>query len=163
MTKRSMRSHHAPIGKSTEWVTPKWILEPLGSFDLDPCTPDQMPWVTAGKMLRKEHDGLKTDWSGRVWLNPPFDRRGISQWLEKMADHGNGIALIPAATETKHFKNFVWDRATSVLFLHKRPKFHLPSGEEASANSGCSICLVGYGHDNDITLMASGLGYFVRL
>ena len=160
---QSMKSHHSPIGKSTDWITPQWILEPLGEFDLDPCVPLQMPWRTAGFHLTPEDDGLKSKWTGRVWMNPPFDRRQIGKWLEKMSNHGNGIALIPAATETAHFKKYVWSKATSILFLNKRPHFHYPDGRRAAANSGCPICLVGYGRHNDAVLLESGLGQWLKL
>jgi hypothetical protein len=155
----SMRGHQSTIGKSTDWITPRWVLAPLGEFDLDPCTPEEMPWSTAKIRMTQEQDGLASPWCGRVWLNPPFDRRTLHRWLEKMADHGNGIALIPAATETKHFREFVWNRATSIYFLYTRPYFHFPSGDKSSSNSGCSICLVGYGAENDRILATSGLGF----
>ena len=157
---QSMKGHQHTIGRSTEWITPRWILEPLGTFDLDPCTPADMPWRTATKMLTEVEDGLASSWSGRVWLNPPFDRRRIDLWLEKMAKHANGIALLPAATETAHFRRHVWDRASSVLFLRQRPHFCFLSGVAAKANSGCSICLVAFGRDNDEALRGSGLGTF---
>lgn len=160
---RSMKSHHETIGKSVDWVTPREILLPLGYFDLDPCIPSFMPWRTAQRMLTKLDDGLTSPWQGRVWLNPPFDRRAIGKWLAKMAEHANGIALIPAATETAHFKQFVWAKATSILFLEKRPHFHYPDGRRAAANSGCSICLVGYGTLNDEFLKLSELGFYIEL
>ena len=58
------------------WITPRWIIEALGPFDLDPCCPDEgMPWPTARKMVRKSEDGLSVDWAeDRVWLNPPYGR-----------------------------------------------------------------------------------------
>lgn len=164
MSKRSMKSHHATVGKSNVWLTPRWILDPLGKFSLDPCSaPSPRPWDTAISHIELPEDGLTAQWVGRVWLNPPFDRRGIAAWLEKMADHGNGIALIPAATETKHFADFVWKRASSVLFLNKRPHFHRPDGSRASANSGCAIVLAGYGSSNDQILSKSGLGFYFKI
>ena len=33
-----------------EWLTPPYVIEALGSFDLDPCSPIKRPWPTA-----KEH------------------------------------------------------------------------------------------------------------
>ncbi len=32
---------------SDEWYTPKWILDTLGEFDLDPCSPEERPFDTA--------------------------------------------------------------------------------------------------------------------
>jgi hypothetical protein len=55
-----------------EWLTPKWIIDELGEFDLDPCflPPERRPWETAKKTYWKELDGLKQEWIGRVWCNP---------------------------------------------------------------------------------------------
>lgn len=80
-----------------------------------------------------------------------------------MAEHGDGIMLVPAATETPAFKDHVWGAASSVLFLSKRPHFHSPDGAKAKSNSGCSICLVAYGAKNDALLETSKLGKFIKL
>lgn len=32
---------------SDEWYTPKWMIDALGPFDLDPCSPKQSPFDTA--------------------------------------------------------------------------------------------------------------------
>lgn len=88
--------------KSAEWLTPPEILAALGTFDLDPCAPIVRPWDTAGQHYTIEDNGLAQAWEGRVWLNPPFGAQA-SKWLARLAAHGNGIALIPARTETVMF------------------------------------------------------------
>ncbi|WP_223160903.1 phage N-6-adenine-methyltransferase [Salinicola aestuarinus] len=85
-----------------EWLTPPSILEALGSFDLDPCSPVERPWDTASEHLTLHDDGLSAAWRGRVWLNPPYGRE-TGLWLEKLAEHGDGIALVFARTETEMF------------------------------------------------------------
>ena len=81
----------------TDWVTPRHILDALGSFDLDPCCPADMPWRTAEHMVHVPDDGLVTEWHGRVWVNPPYGAEQ-DRWLDRLMQHGNGIALIPNAT-----------------------------------------------------------------
>ncbi len=83
--------------------------------------------------------------------------------MRKMAAHGNGIMLIPAATETKAFYKWVWDRADGVCFIRKRPHFCYVDGTEAKANCGTAICLVAYGKSNAQVLEDSGLGYFAKI
>lgn len=78
--------------------------------------------------------------------------------MHKMAEHGNGIMLIPAACETKAFADFVWGRASGILMLRERPHFCDENGIEAKANSGCTICLVSYGPESLDCLKKSGLG-----
>ena len=43
-----------------EWLTPLKIIEELGQFDLDPCSPhpDRRPWDTAKKHYHKENDAI---------------------------------------------------------------------------------------------------------
>jgi hypothetical protein len=143
--------------KNDEWLTPPEILAALGPFDLDPCAPAERPWDTARIHYIARFSGLAQEWRGRVWCNPPFGREAV-KWLRKMVTHGNGIALIPARTETAMFYECVWDAADAVCFIKGRPHFHYIDGTRAKANSGAPICLVAYGKDNEIALRRSGLG-----
>ena len=75
------------------WLTPPELLNKLGKFDLDPCAPLDRPWDTATTHFTIHDDGLKQDWQGRVWLNPPYGR-GMDRWLEKLANHAVGGWLL---------------------------------------------------------------------
>ena len=81
--------------------------------------------------------------------------------MRRMAKHGNGIALIPARTETEMFYECVWGAADAVLFIKGRPHFHYVDGRRAPFNSGAPICLVAYGVQNVAALASSGLGIVV--
>lgn len=96
----------------------------------------------------------------RIWLNPPFGREAAA-WLARMAEHGNGVALIPARTETAMFYASVWGAADGVLFIKGRPHFHYVDGRRAAFNSGAPIALVAYGRENLNALCDSGLGFVV--
>ena len=78
-----------------------------------------------------------------------------------MRGHGNGIALIPARTETRMFYDSVWGFSAGVLFLRGRPHFHYVDGTRAPFNSGAPIALVAYGRDNLQALRQSELGFVV--
>lgn len=159
----SMSGHQSPIAGTTTWLTPPELLAPLGAFDLDPCAaPSPRPWSTAARHIELPECGLAAVWSGRVWLNPPFGREATA-WLRKLADHGDGVALIPARTETAMFFDTVWSRADAVLFLRSRPHFHRADGSRAPFNSGAPICLVAYGLANVAALHRSGLGHVVAV
>jgi hypothetical protein len=95
-----------------------------------------------------------------VWLNPPFGREAV-KWLRKLATHGDGIALIPARTETAMFYECIWNVADAVCFMKGRPHFHYVDGRRASANSGAPICLIAYGKNNVLALHKAGLGKVV--
>lgn len=157
-----LSAHQSAKMKNDEWLTPPEILAALGAFDLDPCAPDILsrPWPTAISHYSKSDDGLRQPWFGRVWCNPPFGREAV-KWLAKLRDHGNGIALIPARTETAMFYGTVWGHAAGVLFLRGRPHFHFVCGRRAAFNSGAPIALVAYGASNLDALQRSGLGFTV--
>ncbi|WP_244126355.1 phage N-6-adenine-methyltransferase [Burkholderia gladioli] len=147
--------------KNDEWLTPPEWIRVLGPFELDPCAPVVRPWDTARIHFTVEDNGLAREWLGRVWCNPPFGREAV-KWLRRMAKHGNGIALIPARTETAMFYETVWPCADSVCFVRGRPHFHYVDGQRAPFNSGAPICLVAYGRDNTIALLDSRLGHVVE-
>lgn len=147
--------------QSDTWITPPEILKALGEFDLDPCTPEVMPWETAKKRYTKKDDGLVQPWDGRVWMNPPFGKEA-AKWLKKLSEHGNGIALLPARTETKMFFDHVWGKADAVCFIKSRPHFYYADGMRAPFNSGAPICLIAYGPINKVALFNSNLGYVVN-
>jgi hypothetical protein len=158
---------HSPRAITTSWLTPPAILDALGgadSFDLDPCAaPEPRPWPTARHHISLPVDGLLEPWHGRIWLNPPYGA-AVGRWLSKLADHGQGTALIFARTETASFAAHVWKRATALLFLEGRLHFHLADGNRARCNSGGPSCLIAYGADDARVLRASGLpGAFVLL
>ena len=102
VSKNGIGSHQSASMKNDEWLTPPHILQALGEFDLDPCAPIVRPWETAKNHFTINDDGLKQKWFGRVWCNPPYGLEAAI-WLNKLAEHGNGIALIFARTETKMF------------------------------------------------------------
>lgn len=159
-----MGSHQSAHAQTTTWLTPPDLITALGPFDLDPCAaPSPRPWPTAVRHIELPEDGLAAEWSGRVWLNPPYSFEAW-RWLDKLADHGDGIALVFARTETAGFVRTVWQRASAVLFLHGRLHFHYPDGTRAPANSGAPSALIAYGDGAAETLRTAAIeGTFVPL
>ena len=155
-----MGGHHSQRSQTQTWLTPPHIIDALGPFDLDPCGHPMS--ATATTLICLPRDGLSEPWAGRVWLNPPY---GASTWawLARLADHGDGIALIFARTETAGFVEQVWGKADAVLFLHGRLTFLDEFGVRASTNAGAPSCLVAYGRACAETLQSCGLpGTLVR-
>lgn len=145
-----------------EWLTPPEIIKALGDFDLDPCSPIHRPWDTARYHLTREDDGLMKSWSGRVWMNPPYGRE-TGKWMQRLFEHGNGIALIFSRTDTEVFHHYVFERANAILFLKGRLSFYTVSGKTVNP-AGAASCLVAYGAYNALLLQKSGLkGFFVQL
>lgn len=171
-----MKTHQRTIGKNDQWLTPPEIINALGYFDVDPCSAvlangQTLPWSMAGVNVAPPADGLHDDWwrtlkgssKPRVWCNPPFNRYERPKWMKKMAEHGNGILLIPAATETKAFFNYVWSKADAICFVKGRPHFHYENGTRAPFNCGTAIVLVAYGVANASILRKADLGKTIIL
>lgn len=142
---------------SDEWYTPPSLFEVLGlTFDLDPAAPSGgVPWVPAARYFTKREDGLSQPWSGRVWLNPPYGR-GTERWLRKLADHGDGLALVFARTDTAWFQR-VATQATALCFVGGRLRFRRPDGTPGDTAPAPSL-LVAFGLPCALGLAEAGLG-----
>src|SRR5262249_47045902 len=137
-------------------ITPRWIFEVLGPFDLDPAAADPRPWDCAAVNYTERDDGLRQRWFGRPFLNPPFDRYVVPLWIRKLARHGCGTALLHARTETNWFEP-IWESATAILFMADRLSFYRPDGTRQPANSGAPPVLVAFGSDDAERLTAWGI------
>lgn len=132
---------------SDEWYTPQWIIEKLGPFDLDPCSPVNRPFDTATVHVTKEQDGLTMDWGQsedvRVWLNPPYSRPLVEQFVKKMSEHNNGIALLVNRQDNVMWQEVIFPTATSMIFMRHRIHFLRPDGKAGQPFFGS--CLVAWG------------------
>lgn len=145
-----------------EWLTPPDLVKKLGEFDLDPCTPINPPFVHAKTNFTVIDDGLTKSWFGRIYMNPPYGK-GMETWIEKLKNHGNGIVLIFARTETKCFFNHIWYDADAILFVKGRIKFYNIDGEQKGTPGAPSV-FIAYGKDNAEILKKSGIdGRFIYL
>lgn len=114
--------------ETPEWYTPKEIVKctvaALGAIDLDPCSPSK-PTIPAKRWFTREQNGLSRDWSGRVYMNPPYGRE-IAEWAAKLLAEfrakrtTEAIALVPARVDTEWFRLF---RDCAVCFVDGRLKF----------------------------------------
>lgn len=145
-------THEPGHSQQKEWYTPPEIFELLKNpqFDLDPCSPgkDKVPWVPAIKHYTATDNGLLLPWEGKVWMNPPYGGE-TATWLDRLALHGNGIALVFARTDTGWFHKTA-KKADVVSFLAGRIKFIRESGEQAKTPSGCGSMLLAWGDCADI-------------
>lgn len=149
---------HEQHGGAVEWYTPPFVFGALGlTFDLDPCAPDPPPhWIPAKRFYHPADDGLLQPWFGRVWLNPPYDERA-QVWLEKLAGHGNGIALVFARTDTRWF-HFLVPTATGICFVKGRIAFVNQHAIAIGSGCGSPSMLIAFGDENWQALRRSTLG-----
>lgn len=75
----------------------------------------------------EDDDGLRQDWTGTVWCNPPYGRT-IGRWLAKgrrSAESGSAdvvVMLVPARTDTAYWHEHVM-RADEVRLVAGRLRF----------------------------------------
>lgn len=148
-------------GVSDEWYTPREIFDALKiHFDLDVASPGFHHWVPARNILTKEHDGLKQEWSGTVFMNPPFGgRNGQVPWLKKFIKHGDGIAIVAARTSAKWFQDLI-PHCDGLLFPRGKTKFVRPNGT-VGKSPGSGVVIVAMGRKSFVALKQSNLGFFI--
>jgi len=146
---------------SQHWGTPRKYVEAVkrvfdGEIGLDPCSND-VSLVNARVEYRlPDNDGLHESWDyPSIYVNPPYgaDRaRGttIKNWLRRCAEahdrfHSEVLALIPVATNTSHWKKYVWGNATAVAFLYDTRLRFLVDGRDEGKGAPMSCAMVYWG------------------
>jgi len=97
------------------WATPQDFFEKLNDefdFTLDPCCTTFDCKCPDGFYFDRGMDGLKLEWSGRVFVNNPYDQNKL--WVPCCAEQSKNcdviVQLIPARTDTVVFHDHIWDR-----------------------------------------------------
>lgn len=137
-------------GQTNTWLTPLQIISELGPFDLDPC--GFTGHNTAKKLIVLPENGLEAKWTGRVWLNPPYGKEQQA-WLNKLAEHENGTALIFARLETKWIQQFL---KNGFFQMQGRIKF-LKSNFEPDSNAGVGSILIPFSRYDIGKILCSNL------
>ena len=105
------------------WETPQWFFDRLNEefhFETDVCALPEN--AKCEKFYTPEQDGLKQDWTGVCWCNPPYGRQ-IGKWVEKAAkSNATVVMLVPARTDTKWFHDWALPFA-EIRFVRGRLKF----------------------------------------
>ncbi len=149
------------VSLSQHWCTPPKYVDAIreffgGEIALDPCS-NEYSIVNATIEYRLPHsDGLVKSWNApTVFVNPPYgrDRRrgtGIRDWLRRCSDayslHGAEVlALVPVATNTRHWKDFVFGAAHGVTFLYDTRLRFLENGRDTGKGAPMSCAMIYWG------------------
>lgn len=105
------------------WETPAAFFRALDAefrFTVDVCA---VPENAKCKVFyTPEQDGLKQEWRGTVWCNPPYGRE-IGKWVKKAAKaECTVVMLLPARTDTAWFHDYIYGHA-EIRFVRGRLKF----------------------------------------
>ena len=136
---------------NNEWYTPAEYIElareVMGSIDIDPASSDiANKVVQAKKYYTLETDGLSQEWSGNIWLNPPYSSELITKFIDKLISDlpriTQALVLVNNATETEWFNKIV-KRAAAICFPRSRIKFYTPNGTIGAPLQGQAILYFG--------------------
>jgi len=136
-----------------EWYTPpahiEAVREVMGSIDCDPASSAfAQKTVQAGVYYTAKDSGLDHEWSGNVFLNPPFKTPLISQFVDGLCaelESGNvkqAILLTNNNTDTKWWHQAA-TLADAVCFTEGRIKFYNAAGEWSSPTNGQTLFYFG--------------------
>ena len=92
------------------WSTPLDIFKPLDDefgFDLDVCA--EVWNAKCEKFYTPQEDGLKQEWLGTCWMNPPYGKI-IELWIRKAFFSSmlgaTVVCLVPSRTETSWWHEY---------------------------------------------------------
>lgn len=161
---------------TTDWNTPtkyiKLIYKMFDKIEFDPCS-NKDSIVNAETEIILPNDGLKQKWSYKtIFVNPPFGRdfkrkTSIKDWIAKCYEsykkyNSEILLLIPVATNTSHWKEFVFGKASICFLYDTRLKFRINGSEK---NKGCpTACAMIYYGDNikKFEKVFSDFGYIIN-
>ena len=108
------------------WATPHEFFENLNKefhFDTDVCALPEN--AKCPNYYSPEDDGLRQNWTGSCWCNPPYGRQ-IGKWVEKAYMSSmlgaTVVMLLPARTDTAWFHDYIYGKA-EIRFVRGRLKF----------------------------------------
>lgn len=165
---------------SIHWCTPKKYVDLISDFfdskiDLDPCSNEDSIVNASNRFIYPFNNGLIEDWNyAHIYVNPPYGRfketnTTIKDWFRKCYEthinyNSEVIALVPVATNTSHWKEYVYDKANCICFLYDtRLKFRINGNED---NKGCPMacCLIYWGNNtNKFKKVFSDCGYCINI
>lgn len=150
--------------ESPNWATPPGLFASLsleyGPFDLDVCAEE---WNTkCTRFFTPRQDGLKQDWKGVCWMNPPYGNPeqpcrpvctkkkcrkrgwhaaeyipGIRDWVRKAKQESQRgatvVCLLPARTDTRWWHQNIEHDAHLKRFLQGRIRFLRRDGSTGPA------------------------------
>lgn len=156
-----MTAGRTVVPLSQDWSTPPKYVEAVrsmfdGRIGLDPCSNRHSIVHAEVEYCLPATDGLRERWdAATIYVNPPYgaDRsRGttIKDWLRRCAlareeCGAEVLALVPVATNTKHWKNYVWGVADAACFLYDTRLKFLVDGKDEGKGAPMSCAMVYWG------------------
>jgi hypothetical protein len=144
----------------------------MGGIDLDPASNDlAQEVVRASTYHTAETDGLAQEWTGRVWLNPPYAAGEIDRFISKLVEEhtaGNvtqAVLLVHSRTDPAWFHEAA-RAAAAICFTRGRVPFQRPDGSGDAPPIGSAFFYFGDARERFVAIFgARGLvfGEAVRM
>jgi phage N-6-adenine-methyltransferase len=133
--------NHRAIGTGEdERYTPQKYIElarrVLGDIDLDPASSETAQRVVnAAQYFTAADNGLRKEWHGRVWLNPPYSQPLIHEFVSKLIEERSAERVSCAIMLTNNYTDTSWfhaalEIAEAVCFTRGRISFNDADGNE---------------------------------
>jgi phage N-6-adenine-methyltransferase len=135
-----------------EWYTPQQYIESarlvMGSIDVDPASnAEAQKAVQALRYYTIEDDGLIQEWTGNIWMNPPYSGAEIKKFIGKLVEEfqlGNlkqAVVLTNNSSDTSWFHSLA-EISSLICFTKGRINFY--RGDQLSSpTNGQSFFYVG--------------------
>ena len=146
---------------SQDWCTPPEYVNEIrkffsGSIALDPCSNSDSIVRANTEYSLPETNGLAESWNyPSIFVNPPYgnDREKgtkIINWLQKCSEahsqyEAEVLALVPVATNTRHWKDYVFGAATAITFLYDTRLKFLVNGQDGGKGAPMSCAMIYWG------------------
>jgi DNA N-6-adenine-methyltransferase (Dam) len=114
-----------------EWYTPRLYVdaarEVMGDIDLAPAGCAEAAKVTGiANYYSRENSGLDNSWHGRVWCNPPYERKLMLAFAKKFVEQKpniqEAIILVSAKPDTR-WSDLYLNHCNAVCYHKGRIKF----------------------------------------
>ena len=158
-----MTAGRKSVTDNKDWGTPQKYVNAVkecfgGVIHLDPCSNQYSVVHAIVEYCPPGHDGLRESWNYRtIYVNPPYGadrehRTTIKNWLRKCEEanrlYGSEvIALVPVATNTNHWKNYVYGKATAICFLYDTRLKFLVNGQNGGKGAPMSCAMIYWGRN----------------
>jgi len=156
-----MTAGRKTLTENKDWGTPSKYIKAVrevfgGKIDLDPCSNEHSLVNATVEFMLPEHDGLKEIWDfPTIYVNPPYGKdkernTTIKNWLAKCAEAhrkfgSEVLALVPVATNTNHWKKFVFGKAAAICFLYDTRLKFLEYGQDGGKGAPMSCAMIYWG------------------
>src|ERR1700730_14583911 len=136
-----------------EWYTPRWLIdlavEVMGGIDCDPASCALANETVGARVFHDlRDDGLKQEWHGCTWGNPPYCHPAISLFIDKLVAEFAAGRVTQATVLTNNVTDAGWFEtaaagSSALCFPRRRIIFVPRHGSATSPPQGQAIFYFG--------------------